>query len=86
MSNKIQSPICYLNEDAIASKLIDKHNQCWNTALIQEIFSPNEVKAITVIPISIVEKSDKLVWFLSKYGHFTIQSAYYIQHFISLSS
>lgn len=44
------------------------------------------MKAITAIPISFVEKPDKMVWFHTKDGHFTARSAYHLQHVISLSS
>lgn len=44
------------------------------------------MKAITAIPISFVEKPDKMVWFHTKDGHFTTRSAYHLQHVISLSS
>lgn len=83
LSNQIQSPISHLHLNS--TDLMDKQNHCWSTALIQEIFSPNEVQAILAIPISPIERPDKLVWFHSNDGHFTVRSAYHLQHAISLN-
>lgn len=65
---------------------MDKHNHYWNTALLQEMFSPNEVQAILAMPINSVERPDKLVWFHSNDVHFTVRSAYHLQHAMSLNS
>lgn len=86
LSNKIQSLVSCLLANANVFDLIDKQHKRWNTSLIQQILSPNEVKPITVILISYVERLDKLFWFRSKDGHFTVRSAYHFQHSLSLSS
>lgn len=71
---------------ANVAELIDKTNHCWKADLIQQLFSPNEVKVITAIPISIVEKADKQVWFHTRNRQFTFRNSYHFQHSISLTS
>lgn len=61
MSNNIQSPITQLDEDALVSNLIDNANHYWNKDLINQIFSPNEAKAIIAIPLCLIDWEDKLV-------------------------
>lgn len=61
MCNSIQSPINQLAEDALVADLIDSDNHCWKRHLINQIFSLDEVRAITSIPISIIDKEDKQI-------------------------
>lgn len=73
LSKNIQSPISRLNEDAPVAILIDVANHWWKRDLINQILSPDEVKAITAIPLSIIGREYKQVWFPAKKWSFLSQ-------------
>lgn len=75
-----------LNEYACVSELIDSVNHSWNQELINQIFSPLEFKAISTIPLSLVDKEDKMVWIFSKNTIFSIKSAYHYHHSASIQT
>lgn len=75
-----------LNKEAFVHKLIDDQNHCWKLNLLQQIFFPAEIHAITTIPISSVAREDKLVQSPTKNGLFSVRSAYHLQHSLSLNS
>lgn len=86
MSNSIQSLIQLLDKDALIAELIDQGAHCLKQDLISQIFSPEEARAITSIPLSIIDRDDLLVWFHAKYGTFLVKSAYHVHHAISITN
>lgn len=59
--SNILSPNQVLDEDALVAELIDHENHCWKQDLINQIFNLKEAKAITAIPLSIIDKEDLMV-------------------------
>jgi hypothetical protein len=47
--------------------------------LLEQIFSPNEVKKILSIPLSSTKKEDILLWRGTVKGDFSVRSAYHLQ-------
>lgn len=74
----IQSYPRILDPDAKVSDLIDVDTKRWNTRLIEEVFLPNEVKAILSIPLSVTGQEDRIIWRGTAKGIFTVRSAYYM--------
>lgn len=82
----IQSPISQLHEEARVADLVDHTNHSWKSDLINQLFIPDDVKVISTIPLSIIDRDDKLVWFIAKNGLFSIKSAYHFYHSMFISS
>lgn len=63
-------------------QLILEGQHACNTALVHELFDPEDVQAVLSIPLPIRSNEDKLIWVLYSKGAFTVKSAYYtvIQH------
>lgn len=86
MSHSIQSPIHLLDEDALITELIDQDAHYQKQDLINQIFSPKEVRAITSIPLSIIDRDDLLVLYPAKNGLFSVKCAYHFHHSISITN
>lgn len=82
----IQSPISLLDENARIVELIDINNHYWKSDLINQIFNPEEVRAIYAIPLSFINRDDKLAWYPTKTGLFSVKNAYHLHHSLILSS
>lgn len=52
--------------------------RCWNTYIINEIFSEEEAKVIVNILFSLRFSSDRLIWIGAASGIFTVKSAYHL--------
>jgi hypothetical protein len=50
----------------------------WNMGLVLAIFVEEEVKAISIIPLSPLQPQDQLVWSGTSNGLFSVQSAYHM--------
>lgn len=59
------------------SDLILSDSNNWNQQLIKEVFWETEAELILNIPISQTGRKDKLVWYLTNNGLFSVKSAYY---------
>jgi hypothetical protein len=77
-SYSVQSPRLNRSENMRVSSLIDKDLKQWNNALITSIFLPEEVSAITNIPLSPFLPRDRLIWRCTKNGDFTVKSVYHL--------
>ncbi|XP_038717940.1 uncharacterized protein LOC120011012 [Tripterygium wilfordii] len=73
-----ESPIGGNDINLKVSKLIDSESRSWNDPLLGQIFSPNDVAAITQIPLYGLNREDSLVWSQNTQGRFTIKSAYWL--------
>lgn len=49
----------------------------WNEAMGNEFFNPEEESLIRIIPLSNTQGEDKLIWWRSRNGMFSVRSAYY---------
>lgn len=76
--NMIQSPRERLNENATMIDLIDPNCPNWKDELLQSLFFVEEAKMIKSIPLSLLDRDDKLVWKVIPNGFFSIKSAYYL--------
>jgi hypothetical protein len=61
--------------EARVSTLIDPTTGWWNSQLIQELFSPEEVDWIYIIIPSPLRSVDSLFWQGTPHGEFTVRSA-----------
>uniref|UniRef100_A0A2N9FFZ0 Uncharacterized protein n=1 Tax=Fagus sylvatica TaxID=28930 RepID=A0A2N9FFZ0_FAGSY len=67
-----------VDEDAMVEQLIDPVRMCWKEGLIDQIFMPNEARAIKQIPLSHRRPPDSRVWIGTIRGSFTVKSAYWL--------
>ena len=74
----VLSPFHVLDEDAMVEQLIDPVRMCWKEGLIDQIFMPNEARAIKQIPLSHRRPPDSRVWIGKRRGNFTVKSAYWL--------
>lgn len=58
---------------------LDHSSGEWKQSLISQIFNKEEAEQICNIPVSRFGAEDKLVWRLTKIGHFTVRSAYHLE-------
>ena len=58
--------------------LFEGNGRVWNIALLMELFSSRDIRAIISIPISITNKEDSFLWHFDKRGVYTVKSAYFV--------
>jgi hypothetical protein len=76
---KVQSPLAILAPSAKVCELIERERKWWNISLLEQIFSPDEVKKILSIPLSSTNKEDILLWRGTMKGDFSVRSAYHLK-------
>ncbi|XP_042944607.1 uncharacterized protein LOC122278487 [Carya illinoinensis] len=59
--------------------LLEPGQRRWNEELLMEMFSEEEIKAITSIPISARGREDRLTWHLTNNGLYSVKSGYHHQ-------
>lgn len=69
------SPPSILDHNATISRLIDEDTKWWNYAMLEQIFSWEEIISIQSVPISITDKEDVLIWRGMTNGLFSVRSA-----------
>jgi hypothetical protein len=79
----VQSPVSILTGTAVVKDLIDQDSRWWNQQLLEDIFKPEEVRAIQSIPISSTNQKDTQIWgelrnILPSFGEFLVRSAYHL--------
>ncbi|CAN1141633.1 Putative ribonuclease H protein At1g65750 [Linum perenne] len=54
----------------------------WDVGLLEDLFQPRDVEAITKIPLRHLEGQDKIIWHLDKIGTYSVRSGYrwWIEH------
>ncbi|XP_042962496.1 uncharacterized protein LOC122296768 [Carya illinoinensis] len=70
-----REPDCWCD---LVSDLIDPTLRVWKDSLLEELFSPQEREAIKAIPISPVDREDRMVWLHSSNGQFSVKSGYHL--------
>jgi hypothetical protein len=60
------------------AELIDEEQWSWKVNLLQEVFSEEEAKIISNIPLSPLLPKDKLIWRGTTHGEFSVRSAYHL--------
>lgn len=78
LSNRIQSPMFMLYEQATVVELIHEDHPCWKENVLQDLFSTKEANIIKSIPLSSSGREDQQVWHYTKNGLFIVQSAYHL--------
>jgi hypothetical protein len=58
----VHSPPNLLDPQATVSRLIDIDTKWWNEALLEQLFSREEVISIQSIPLSTTNQEDTLIW------------------------
>jgi len=66
--------------------LIDPDTNCWNLPLIEEVFTMDEAKIISSIPLSPLKPNDLLIWRCMSNGQFTVRSAYHMEKELQTST
>ena len=61
---------------AKVSLLINPHTWAWQTDMVRQYFSPNDVVSILGIPLSIRLHRDRMIWAYTSKGTFSVKSAY----------
>jgi hypothetical protein len=74
---QVQSPLCGMPRDALASSLIDPTTGGWNVALIRPSFQVAKADVISNLVPSPLGNADKRVWIASLNGCFNVKSAYH---------
>lgn len=81
LGNKwIPIPISYLVQSLVkhiyakVQELIDKNSGDWDKTLLYQIFHPEEATIISNMPISKLVAVDKIYWWPTKEGQFSIRS------------
>jgi hypothetical protein len=69
---KIVSPPKILNPNLTVSSLIEVNMKWWNLALLNQLFSSDEVKLIQALPVSATGQEDTLVWRGTAKGVFSV--------------
>ena len=73
---RVLSPLINLPKDARVAELIHGSPPAWNTHKVQSLFLPYDVEAILKIPLSRRPQEDKIFWFGSRDGKYTVRSGY----------
>lgn len=73
---KVQSCIHILDSKAKVANLLNLKTKTWNHHLISQVFSSEEVATILNIPLSMSGATDKLTWWPTKDGCFSVKFAY----------
>lgn len=81
---KIISPISSLKGEAIVDKLMLPSKLAWDLDLLQQLFSIEEASIISTIPLSIVDRSNKITWAYTLTGNHLVGSAYHLSNSWSL--
>jgi ribonuclease HI len=73
---RILSPLTNLPVDAKVEELIHGSPPTWNTHKIHSLFLPYDVEAILKIPLSGRQQEDRLYWFETQNGKYSVRSGY----------
>uniref|UniRef100_A0A2N9F5C6 RNase H type-1 domain-containing protein n=1 Tax=Fagus sylvatica TaxID=28930 RepID=A0A2N9F5C6_FAGSY len=73
---RILSPLTNLPVDARVGELIHGSPPTWNIHKIQSLFLPYDVDAILKIPLSGRQQEDRLYWFDTQNGKYSVRSGY----------
>jgi hypothetical protein len=75
----VQSSCNILPQDGTVRCLIEGNPPKWNSNLIREIFNEDEAEIICGLPMSRFLHEDKIIWFASMTGDFTMKGAYHLE-------
>jgi hypothetical protein len=78
-SYMVYSPPSILDPNATVSQLVDGDTKWWNNALLERVFSREEIAFIQSVPLSAMDQEDILIWRGTAKGIFTIRSAYHME-------
>lgn len=74
----VQTPYSLLHLEATDSELIDGDSGWWNSTLLENIFTTEEVHLIQSLPVSVSNREDRRIWSGTKKGFFSVRSAYHL--------
>uniref|UniRef100_A0A2N9IN55 Reverse transcriptase domain-containing protein n=1 Tax=Fagus sylvatica TaxID=28930 RepID=A0A2N9IN55_FAGSY len=80
---KVLSPLRILDEHATVDALILTDQRCWNTSLVDQIFTPYEAAIIKKIPLSYRCPQDRIIWGGTQHGEFSVRTAYRLLYQLS---
>uniref|UniRef100_A0A2N9FDK7 Reverse transcriptase domain-containing protein n=1 Tax=Fagus sylvatica TaxID=28930 RepID=A0A2N9FDK7_FAGSY len=73
---RVLSPLTNVPNDARVTELIHGSPPTWNVSKVQNLFLPYDADAILKIPLSRRVQEDKLFWFTTRDGKYSVRSGY----------
>lgn len=65
-------------EEWVVGDLTDGETKEWNSTMIENLFTNEEVETILSIPLSLRQQEDKYVWHFDKRGAYSVRSGYHL--------
>jgi hypothetical protein len=75
----VHSPPNLLDPQATVSQLIDVDTKWWNEALLEQLFSREEVISIQLVSLSTTNQEDTFIWKGTAKGLFLVRSAFHLE-------
>ena len=73
---RVLSPLTNVPHDARVAELIQGSTPTWNVHKVQNLFLPYDAEAILKIPLSRRIQADKLFWYATRDGKYSVRSGY----------
>lgn len=78
-SFQVQSRVYLLPKDAIVHNLIEVKTHNWKREFLPQFFSEEEVETISHIPVNMFGALDKITWWPTRNGVFSVKFTYYLE-------
>lgn len=77
---RIKISVNMLDSIALVESLIDPNIKLWNRQLIFQVFTSEKAKVIICkIPLSLYGANDKILWWPTRNGFFSVKSTYFLK-------